>query len=132
MSELGKELFIAALAADCDSEAQIVAELRGVGGGERRDQPFRGTKALMLAMLEDAIRAYLGVSSTDRDRAEIWIYATGCTVFSFVVVCETLGLEPDAVRRALRRFRSAQASPKVIGRSRPNGRTDSKRKRSDP
>jgi hypothetical protein len=123
------ELFVPG---DIENEAQIIAELSGVGGGERRDSPFRGTKGLMLAMLEDAIRTYLGPSAVDREKAESWIHARGGYVFSFVVICETLGLEPDAVRRALRRFRSAQASPKVIGRSRPNSRTDSKRKRSNP
>jgi len=43
--------------------------------------------------------------------------------FSFTVVCETLRLEPDAVRAALRRLRDRDGEPiRTIGRRRQNVR----------
>ena len=46
----------------------------------------------------------------------------GRSPFSFTVVCETLGLEPDAVRTALRRLRANQQvlNQPPVKRSRPN------------
>lgn len=105
-----------------DSE---VAELVGIGGGARRAAPCLGVRALMLAMLEDAIRAYLGPAGPDRDEAAQWITdLRGRWVFSFSVVCESLGLEPTAVRVAVGRMDARPgARPAVAsGRSRPNGR----------
>ena len=102
-----------------------VAALVGVGGGEQQSARLLGVKALMLAVLEDAIRAYLGPVPRCRAEADLWIADSRSRwVFSFPVVCETLGLEPSAVRRALRRMDGgcAVAPPIGIGRSRPNGR----------
>jgi hypothetical protein len=100
-----------------------LASLIGIGGGESRSAPYTGTKALMLAVLEDAIRAYLSHEPRARTEAEGWILSRQRrSVFSFIVVCETLGLEPKAVRAALRRLRVQQISPDHIPRSRPNAR----------
>jgi hypothetical protein len=100
-----------------------LAALIGVGGGEARSAPYTGTKALMLAVLEDAIRSYLSSESRARSEAEGWVSSRQRrSVFSFIVVCETLGLEPKAVRAALRRLRDQQISPDHIPRSRPNAR----------
>lgn len=100
-----------------------IAALIGVGGGEARTAPYTGTKALMLAVLEDAIRSYLSHEQRARSEAEQWVISRQRrSVFSFIVVCETLGLEPKAVRGALRRMRTQQLGPDHIPRTRPNAR----------
>jgi hypothetical protein len=94
-----------------------------VGGGEPRGGQYTGTKALMLAVLENGVRSYFSPKTRIRAEAERWVRnAQGRSPFSFVVVCETLGLEPDAVRTALRRRRASQEAPAqpLIKRSRPN------------
>lgn len=107
------------------SELDIdLLRLASLGGGEPRSGQYTGTKALMLAILEDGIRSYLSPVSRIRLEAEYWVTSTRQrSPFSFPVVCETLGLEPDAVRAALRRLRERNVSPRrAIGRSRPNVR----------
>jgi hypothetical protein len=98
--------------------------LTSLGGGESRSAQYTGTKALMLAILEDGIRSYLSPVARIRNEAEYWV-KTGRqrSPFCFTVVCETLGLEPDAVRTALERMRARNVSPRrALGRSRPNVR----------
>lgn len=103
--------------------SEDLSSLIGIGGGESRSAPYTGTKALMLAVLEDAIRSYLSHESRASAEAEGWVLSRQRrSVFSFVVVCETLGLEPKAVRTALRRMRVQQVGPDHIPRSRPNAR----------
>jgi len=99
-----------------------------VSGGEPRRTEYTGTKALMLAVLEDGIRSYLSPVGRVRSEAEYWVSARReRSPFSFSVVCETLGLEPDAVRQALERMRSKDVSPRrAIRRSRPNVRRGSR------
>jgi hypothetical protein len=98
--------------------------LSSLGGGEPRNAQYTGTKALMLAILEDGIRSYLSPVGRVRCEAEYWVTSTRQrSPFSFTVVCETLGLEPEAVRTALERLRAKKTHPrKVLGRSRPNVR----------
>jgi len=98
--------------------------LASLGGGESRSGQYTGTKALMLAILEDGIRSYLSPVTRIRGEAEYWVSSSRQrSPFSFTVVCETLGLEPDAVRAALRRLREKNVSPRrALGRSRPNVR----------
>lgn len=98
--------------------------LTSLGGGEPRSTQYTGTKALMLAILEDGIRSYLSPVGRVRSEAEYWVKAArNRSPFSFPVVCETLGLEPEAVRVALERLRARNVSPRrAIGRSRPNVR----------
>lgn len=99
-----------------------------VSGGEPRRTEYTGTKALMLAVLEDGIRSYLSPVGRVRSEAEYWVSARReRSPFSFSVVCETLGLEPDAVRQALERMRSKNVVPRrAIRRSRPNVRRGSR------
>ena len=99
-------------------------QMASIGGGEPRTAQYTGTKALMLAILEDGIRSYLNPAGRIRNEAEYWVTAgRQRSPFSFSVVCETLGLEPDAVRRALDRLRSNKVSPRrALVRSRPNVR----------
>ncbi len=93
----------------------------GLGRGEPHSAPHTGTKALMLAVLEDGIQTYLREDLRPREEAERWVVSRRHgSAFSFVVLCETLGFEPSAVRKALGRLRATKALPKTIGRSRPN------------
>lgn len=102
-----------------------VAALLGVGGGDAHAVPLYGVRALMLAMLEDAVRAYLGSEERGRAQATEWFDSHRSRwVFSFATVCETLGLEPAAVRVALRRLAARPDAPRrlPLGKSRPNAR----------
>ena len=86
--------------------------LRSLGGGESRHGEHTGTKALMLAVLNDGIQCFLRTSGRFRVEADHWIMSRQRrSPFSFVVVCETLGLEPDAVRRALQHWRATNTAP---------------------
>jgi len=78
----------------------------------------------MLAVLQNGIESYMGPLGRIRTEAECWVKAEARrSPFSFEVVCETLGLEPDAVRTALQRRRARNAaSGRPIGRIRPNVR----------
>jgi alkanesulfonate monooxygenase SsuD/methylene tetrahydromethanopterin reductase-like flavin-dependent oxidoreductase (luciferase family) len=94
-----------------------------VAGGEPRSAEYTGTKALMLAVLENGFRSYFSPKVRIRAEAERWVKnPQGRSPFSFTVVCETLGLEPDAVRDALRRLRANRQAPNQppLKRSRPN------------
>jgi hypothetical protein len=79
----------------------------------RRKTHFEPEKRLMLAVLEDAIRYYqdnLFSRNSKRkrifDETEEWIITRdGDWVFSFVHVCETLGLSPEYLRRGLLRWK---------------------------
>lgn len=104
-----------------------VVELRGLrslAGGEPRSGQLTGTKALMLAVLEDGIRSYLGGSRTLAEDAEHWIQSPRQrSPFSFVVICEILGLDAAAVRATLREMKGANVSPRrAIPRARHNVR----------
>jgi len=81
-----------------------------------------GVKALMLAVLEEAMRNFLGRNGAWHDDAAFWMGTTRReSPFAFRTVCETLGLEPSAVRRALYRLRERNVSAREAGgRLRPN------------
>lgn len=75
--------------------------------GARYALPCGGERRLMLAVLEDAINVY-GWKANDwkgrtmREEVRRWFAATDYTwPFSFVNICDVLGLEAEAVRRAL-------------------------------
>jgi hypothetical protein len=77
--------------------------------GARRDSYISGEKALMLAVLEDGIRCFQEHLRNPRSNprllsreAEDWIRAVDYDwPFSFNNVCETLGIDPSALRSAL-------------------------------
>jgi hypothetical protein len=77
--------------------------------GARRDSYISGEKALMLAVLEDGIRCFQEHLRNPRSNprllsreAEEWIRAIDYDwPFSFNNVCETLGIDPSALRAAL-------------------------------
>lgn len=82
-----------------------------------------GVRALMLAVLEEAIHCFLSSDHRARDEAERWIISDRRpSPFSFAVVCETLGLDPGSARRALTRLRDQKVTRRSLGRSRPNVR----------
>jgi hypothetical protein len=101
-----------------------VMRLQPVTGGEPRTGQLTGTKALMLAVLEDGIRSFLGRSRLLASEAEFWIYSRRrYSPFCFSVICEMLGLDPDAVRKTLKRMKSENVAPrKAIPRTRHNVR----------
>jgi hypothetical protein len=98
----------------------ILGEVIGLGGGEPRWSEYTGTRALMVAVLEDGIRDYCGTAGRLRTEAEGWVRSNCRSAFSFIVTCETLGLEPDAVRQALPRLKNQ--SPLPPSRIRPDVR----------
>lgn len=99
-----------------DDDVRLMVSL---GGGEARGTDYTGTKALMLAILEDGVRAYLGNASRLRAEAELWVGDPQSRwIFSFGIICETLGLEPDSVRAVLGRWRAEQASPDLLREAR--------------
>jgi hypothetical protein len=109
---------------DLEDEDLDLLRLNPVTGGEPRTGQLTGTRALMLAVLEDGIRSYLGSSRIIAQDAEYWIYShKRQSPFSFVVVCEILGLDPEAVRKTLKRMKADHVSPrKAIPRARHNVR----------
>jgi len=69
--------------------------------------PWSGTRALMLAVLEDAIHCLGSAGRLKRAEAEGWIMSREHRyVFSFAMICETFDLSPSAVRHSLRRLLS--------------------------
>lgn len=77
-----------------------------------------GVKALMLAILEDAIRVYLGPVPQRQKEAAQWIAdARAHWVFSFSVVCETLGLDPGAMRAAVYLHAHSPRAQSSLGRN---------------
>jgi hypothetical protein len=98
--------------------------LGSLSSGQSSSGPDTGIKALMLAVLDNGIASYLSSTPRLRAEAEHWITAPGRgSPFAFPVLCETLRLEPDAVRAALRRLRDGASGPiRSIGRRRQNVR----------
>ena len=109
---------------EAEDEDLNLLRFHPVTGGESRSGQLTGTKALMLAVLEDGIRSYLGGSKIIAQDAEYWIYShRRQSPFSFVVVCEMLGLDPDAVRKTLKRMKSENIpARKALPRARHNVR----------
>lgn len=81
----------------------------------RRKLQLEPEKKLMLAILEDAIACYQKyVFSRDSkgkvlfEEAEQWVHGeAGGSVFAFDNVCESLGLNPDYLRRGLADWKRA-------------------------
>ena len=84
--------------------------------GFRRDSYVSGEKALMLAVLEDGIRCFQEHLRNPRSNprvlsqeAEAWIRAVDYDwPFSFNNVCETLGIDAEALRAALLKWKAAR------------------------
>jgi len=108
----------------CLEDKIDLAEIASLSCGESRQGAYTGIKRLMLAILEDGIRSYFSPVARIRNEAEYWVSNRKLrSPFTFVVICETLGLEPDAVATALGRSRAEKcASHRHVPRSRPNVR----------
>lgn len=98
--------------------------------GERSDDSaVRPIKRLMLAILEDALRcmhknahAKNGTHRRMFRDAERWLCSDNDNViFSFTVVCETLGIDPEYLRSGLRHWHKGTAlgEPGRVGRRSP-------------
>jgi hypothetical protein len=112
---------------ESDDDDLDIAYLQTVTGGESRSGQLTGTKALMLAVLEDGIRSYLRGSGLASRDADFWIHSQRRhSPFSFVVVCEVLGLSPEAVRETLKRLRGSVVARRMIPRARHNVRIPGK------
>ncbi len=106
---------------DCVLPEQLVE-------GYRNDSHLSGEKALMLAVLEDGLRCFQEHFRNPRynprllsREAEEWIQADDWDwPFSFNNVCDTLGLDPAAMRAALLRWKTERlAPPTAVGNGRP-------------
>lgn len=86
--------------------------------------PWSGIRALMLAVLEEAIHSLRSPDSLAHAEAELWMTSRDRRyVFSFVVVCEGLGLEPSAVRRSvIGLLDKTPTGRRLLPRTRPNVR----------
>lgn len=96
------ENFLELMAGDTSLSEQFLSTFR-------RGEPLEPEKALLIAVLEDAIHEYRKYRrARDRDgqarfhEAAKWIMADDESwIFSFKNICELLGLDPDYVRRGL-------------------------------
>ncbi len=120
---MAQSLGVAPTATDEELEIDLLRS-GAIGGGDPDRTPITGTRALMLAVLEDAIRCYLDGRKHISEEAERWIKANWRgSPFTFVIVCETLRLDPQAVRCSLDKMKSAQVSSRAaIPRARNNVR----------
>ncbi|HYD50407.1 MAG TPA: hypothetical protein VEB21_18770 [Terriglobales bacterium] len=102
---------LSSVRAERDQDVLEYNPLQPMLGGESRSCELTGTRALMLAVLEDAIRSYLSGSKLAARDAEFWIQShRRQSPFSFIVVCEVLGLDPDAVRTTLQKIKANNPS----------------------
>ena len=86
-----------------------------VHGGKQSLADDQALRALMLAVLEDAIACFQGYffkpSRTNEKlflEAEEWINSNGDEVLSFSNVCESLGLDPVRLRKGLEQWKRNQ------------------------
>jgi hypothetical protein len=81
--------------------------------------PRTGAVALMTAVLEEAIRSCFSHTPQIRADAEAWLTSgQRRSIFSYLVICETLGLDPQATRRAILRLVGTGTSRKSVRRTR--------------
>jgi hypothetical protein len=87
----------------------------------RRKLHLEPEKKLMLAILEDAVACFqkylLARDSKGKTQfrdTEDWVFhGSDLGVFSFDIVCETLGLEPNYVRRGLAHWKNQRIAPRT-------------------
>jgi hypothetical protein len=86
-----------------------------VYGDKQGQGDYLALRALTLAVLEDGIACFQGYlfklsrrnEALSRE-AEEWINSKDDGIFTFNNVCETLGLDPDIVRKGLQRWKAKQ------------------------
>jgi hypothetical protein len=86
--------------------------------------PWSGARALMLAVLEEAIHSLRSPDFRARAQAELWMTSRERRyIFSFAAICEALGFEPSAVRQSLIGLLDKKPTGRLLlKRSRPNVR----------
>lgn len=85
--------------------------------------PRTGAVALMTAVLEEAIRSCFSSTPQIRAEAEAWLTSgQRRSIFSYLAICETLGLDADATRQAITRLVALGVSRKSVRRTRMNVR----------
>ena len=83
----------------------------GIGADARHHQHFEGERALMAAVLLDALSIFYKTMNARGHRrllefreVRLWIYGAGKDgPFSFENVCAVIGVHPDALRDSLKR-----------------------------
>ena len=106
-----------------------------LAGGEPRTSQLTGTKALMMAVFEDGIRCFLSGRKLIAAEAEDWLNSgKRYSPFAFVVICETFGLDPYAVRTTVKRMKDEHRSaddvlPRVRNNVRVPGRVCLRKRR---
>lgn len=108
--------------------AGLPFSVRSISGSAELERSYHNRwvsepeRNLMLAVLEDAIRCFLGYREGDtsaRGRllfadARDWINSSSrYSIFAFRNLCEIIGINPDALKRELHRIRQG-ASPRSI------------------
>ena len=112
---------------DSDYFRRVIAS-GPLAGGEPRAGEYRGLKALMLAVLDNAMQNYCGPTGRLRTEAEQWVAARNVrSPFSFKTVCEVLGLDPDAAQQAIKTLRGRMPPRTQKRRMRPNSRRHNSR-----
>jgi hypothetical protein len=111
-----------------DAAAKRTGLRETVVGGEDRRGAVTGTRALMLAVLEDGLKAFLSRSRLLAAEAECWVFSPSRrSPFSFLVLCDAFDLDPDALRKRLVQLRAQGASSRhLIPRVRRNVRSVSR------
>lgn len=79
----------------------------------RRKTPLEPEKALLLAVLDDAVRCFQDNLLSQNKKKQLlfedardWLFSDDSNwVFSFVSICGLLGLDPGYIRRGLERWR---------------------------
>ena len=96
-----------------------------VHGKKESQADDQALRALMLALLEDAIACFQGrffKPSRTNDKlfqeAEEWISSKDEGVFSFNTICETLGLDPGRLRKGLEQWKAKQIRAPLEARKR--------------
>ncbi len=96
-----------------------------VHGKKESQADDQALRALMLALLEDAIACFQGrffkPSRTHEklfQEAEEWISSKDEGIFSFNTICETLGLDPGRLRKGLEQWKAKQIRAPLEARKR--------------
>jgi len=96
-----------------------------VHGKKESQADDQALRALMLALLEDAIACFQGrffKPSRTNDKlfqeAEEWISSKDEGVFCFNTICETLGLDPGRLRKGLEQWKAKQIRAPLEARKR--------------
>jgi hypothetical protein len=84
----------------------------------------RPETALMYAVLEDAFFCFQGGINQQARRAEKWFFSDDSkSLFSFVSICETLEIQPEHIRKRLRRRDPAIGRQLRLVDNKSNGRS---------